>query len=147
MTIDDRPDSADLELPVGELVATEPATIPGPRTLEGRWVTLRPVDAKTDGADLHRASYGGSEREALWTYMAYGPFAGQEEMRRWLDERSRSADPLFYTVVENASSKAVGMAAFQRFVPQNRCIEIAQIWYAPEQQRTRVNTETAYLLL
>ncbi len=74
MTVDDRPDSADLELPVGELVATEPATIPGPRTLEGRWVTLRPVDPQADGADLHRASHGGSEREALWTYMAYGPF-------------------------------------------------------------------------
>ena len=40
-----------------------------------------------------------------------------------------------------------GMAAFQRIVPQNLCIEIARVWYVPEVQKTHVNTETIHLLL
>ncbi len=147
MTFDDSSDFTHSELPVGEPVTAKPAAEPRPRTLEGQWVTLRQVDPAADGDDLYRASHGSSGREALWVYMAYGPFTSQEAMRRWLGERCRSTDPLFFTVIENASLKAVGMAAFQRFVPRNRCIEIAHVWYAPERQKTRVNTESIYMLL
>ncbi len=150
--------SAGFALATGEPVATpNPAAAAKPRTLEGRSVTLRPVDPKRDGDDLYHASHGplkegerGTARpakEALWTYMAYGPFGSRQEMLRHLEQQSRSEDPLFFTVVENDSAKAVGMAAFQRAVPRDGCIEIAHVWYAPEQQRTRVNTETIYLLL
>ena len=31
--------------------------------------------------------------------MSYGPFADVDEMGRWLEEPSRSEDPLFLTVV------------------------------------------------
>lgn len=146
-TADDSAGGAELELPVGEPVATETAALPRPRTLAGRWVTVRPVDPAGDVDDLFAASHGSPKREALWTYMANAPFASREAMLESLEERSRSTDALFFTVIDNASSKAVGMAAFQRWVPGNRCIEIAHIWYSPEQQRTRTNTETVYLLL
>ncbi len=135
------------DLPVGEPVQVEPAAAPRPRSLEGRWVTVRPINPAADARDLYRASHGSPRREALWTYMFDGPFASRGEMRRWLERRGRSTSELCVAVLENASSKAVGMAALQRFVPRNRCIEIASVWYAPEMQRTRVNTETIYLLL
>jgi RimJ/RimL family protein N-acetyltransferase len=67
-------------------------------------------------------------------------------MLQWLEEYSRSADPCHFTVVDE-SSKAVGMAAFMRMVPRNGCLELGHIWYSPAQQRTRVNTETIYLML
>ncbi|MCP3956863.1 MAG: aminotransferase class V-fold PLP-dependent enzyme [bacterium] len=140
--------SALFGLAVGDPVVTPgPAALPRPRSLEGRWVTLRPIDAERDVDDLYSGSHGSPEREALWTYMAYGPFGSREQMRRQLEELGHSRDALFFAVVDNASSQAVGMACLQRVVPRNRCIEIAHVWYVPERQRSRVNTETIYLLL
>jgi selenocysteine lyase/cysteine desulfurase/RimJ/RimL family protein N-acetyltransferase len=133
--------------PLGEPVEPAPAAGPRSRELAGRSVTLRPLDPERDVQDLYAASHGSGEREAVWTYMADGPFASRDEMLHLLARRSRSTDPLFFTVVEKASSRAVGAAALQRIVPANRCLEIAHVWYAPEAQRTRVNTETVYLLL
>jgi RimJ/RimL family protein N-acetyltransferase len=79
--------------------------------------------------------------------MLNGPFEDKNEMLQWLEERHSSKDSLFFGVFENDSSRAIGMAAFQRVVQSNGCLEIAHVWYSPEQQRTRVNTETIYLLL
>jgi RimJ/RimL family protein N-acetyltransferase len=136
----------DEELPVGEPVGGGPARAPERRSLEGRYVSLRPVDPARDVGPLWSASHDGSdEASRLWTYM-YEPFADAGEMLAWLEECARSDDPLFLTVVAHQAGP-VGMAAFLNVEPVHRRLEIGHIWYAPSAQRTEANTETAYLMM
>ncbi len=56
-------DSTGFGLPVGDPVATPERTVgPEAPTLQGRWVTLRPVDPERDGDDLYQASHGSPEK-------------------------------------------------------------------------------------
>ncbi len=138
--------SSDL-YPVGEPVPLVDAKPPQRAPIQGRWITLRPLQPAADVTDLYATSHGNETTESLWTYMAYGPFESETAMHQWLEECSRSDDPLFYTVVANATSRPLGMASLQRFTAAAGCVELAHIWYGPEHQRTRVNTEMTYLAL
>jgi RimJ/RimL family protein N-acetyltransferase len=107
---------------------------------------LEPVEAAAHAESLYRRSHGRPEDAALWTYLAYGPFADQAAFAAWLGERGRSSDPLFFALVEQASGAAAGMAAYLNIVPANGTIEIGHIWFAPSLQKTRAASEAIYLL-
>ena len=79
--------------------------------------------------------------------MPYGPFADPGAMRGWLEDCARSEDPLFLTVHDLGSRRRVGMVSFLNFVSAMRTIELGHIWYQPQAQRSRVNTESVYLML
>ena len=135
------------ELPVGEPVAGPDARRPERRPLEGRFVTLRPVDPDADAEPLWRAAHDGSdEATRLWTYLSYGPFAGAAELGRWLRESSGSEDPLFLTVVGQATGP-IGIVSFLNVDTTHRRLELGHIWFAPTAQRTEANTESAFLML
>lgn len=135
------------DLPVGEPVAGPDAHRPERRALEGRFVTLRPVDPNADAGPLWRAAHDGSdEAHRLWTYLSYGPFADPAAMGRWLEECSPSEDPLFLTVVAQADGQ-VGVVSFLNVDTSHRRLELGHIWYAPVAQRTEANTESAFLML
>ena len=68
-------------------------------------------------------------------------------MEIWLQHQALSRDPLFFTVFENSANKQVGLVSFLAIVPEMRRLELGHIWYAPAAQRTKVNTETIYLML
>jgi RimJ/RimL family protein N-acetyltransferase len=120
---------------------------PERRVYEGRYVSLEPPVPERDAPDLFAGSHGSLEAEQLWTYMPYGPFADASEMEAWLVERAASLDPLFLVVRDRASDRRVGMVSFLNVAPEMRRLELGHIWYAPAAQRTRVNTESAYLML
>jgi RimJ/RimL family protein N-acetyltransferase len=119
------------------------ARLPQRVPLEGDAVLLEPVDPARHANDLFLASEGAP---ALWDYLAYGPFESRRAFTEWLKERAASDDPLFYAVVDRASSHAQGMASFMRIAPEHGVIEIGHIWFAPVLQRTRQATEAIYLL-
>jgi RimJ/RimL family protein N-acetyltransferase len=133
-------------LPTGAPVAGGPAARPARRALAGRQVALRPLELSADPAALYRVSHGDPARERLWTYMAYGPFPDPAAMGAWLEGCARSEDPLFLCAAD-AAGQPVGMASFMNVRPEMRVLEIGHIWYAPEAQRSAVNTEAAYLML
>lgn len=120
---------------------------PGRAALRGRFVSLAPVDVARDSRPLFDCSHGSEAKSRLWTYMPYGPFADEPAMRGWLGERAASEDPLFLTVIDNASGRGIGMASFLNVVPEMRRLELGHIWYGPAVQRSKVNTEAAYLML
>ncbi len=134
-------------LPVGEPVDDTPAAAPAREALTGRFVELLPLDPAADVAELYEASHGSAEKERLWTYLPRGPFRGRQEMLAWLEGLAAAEDPLFFTVVEKASGRRVGMVSYMRIVPRWRTLEVGHIWYTPSCQRTAVNTESVYLLL
>jgi RimJ/RimL family protein N-acetyltransferase len=137
-------DRVDPGLPVGPVVEDGPATAPGPEPLTGRWVSLAPPSGSLAAA-LYPATHGSPEAEAVWTYMPYGPFDDEAAMAEWLDGLAGSADPRFFAVTLDGAP--VGVVSYLNAVTDDRRIEIGHIWYVPAAQRTRANTEVAYLLL
>ena len=96
---------------------------------------------------LFAASHGDETTEAVWTYMPYGPFADEAQMRGWLEGIAGSDDPRFFTVIDLATGDPVGVVSYLNIVAPDRRIELGHIWYVPAAQRGRANTETAYLLM
>ncbi|MFQ5993797.1 MAG: GNAT family N-acetyltransferase [Acidiferrobacterales bacterium] len=135
-------------MPVSEPVLSPRRSVSLSRTtLSGKFVSLVPLEPARDVSDLYTSSHGSEEKERLWAYMAYGPFADARTMAQWLQEQAVSEDPLFFTVVEQVSHTRVGVASFANNVPPMRRIELAHIWYGSAYQRTAINTEAVYIML
>jgi RimJ/RimL family protein N-acetyltransferase len=122
------------------------ASVPGRNALNGELVRLEILDPDRHAESLFISSHGEGSAQ-LWQNLPYGPFAGQEEFTSWLEQRAASSDPLFFAVVDWVSMRALGMASFMRMVPEFGVIEIGNIWFAPELQRTRQATEAIYLMV
>jgi RimJ/RimL family protein N-acetyltransferase len=122
-----------------------PPVAPSRTTLQGRWVTLAPLDPIAHADALFQATHG-PEKENLWLYLWWGPFADRAAFAAHLQAAAASEDPLFFTILDNASGAAVGYAAYMRFAPEHRCIEVGSIVYAPQFQRTTGATEAMYLM-
>lgn len=126
-------------------VDTTPARRPVPTTLSGNYVTLVPVDPVVHGEALYRKSHG-PEKDQLWRYMSDGPYPDFEAFLRNLEQKERSTDPVFFTILDRRSGEAVGHAAYLRIEPAHRVIEVGHILYTPELQRTAGATEAMYLM-
>jgi RimJ/RimL family protein N-acetyltransferase len=137
--------SAQTTLPIDPVVDSHPAKRPERATLEGRWVTLVPLNPNEHAKALYEGSNGDAAREAVWTYLFDGPYKSLDEFRASLEAKARSTDPLFFAVIDNASGQAVGYQTFLRIDPANRVIEVGNIMYTPAMQRTAGGTEAQYL--
>lgn len=122
----------------------QPRPAPTHAPLPGRFVRLEPLDVVRHGDDLWLALQGPDS--ALWDYLAYGPFASRETFDAWLIGNAASADPLFYTVIDLASDRALGILSYLRIAPKDGCIEIGHIAFGKAMQRTPGSTEAVWLL-
>ena len=134
--------------PVGPVVdPLPPGSKPDLRPLHGRWVRLDPVSVARHAQSLY-ASFDGKDPEGdIWTYLGYGPWQDFDTFAEWLKEREASRDPWFYAFVDRATGEALGMGSFMRADPANGVIEIGHIWMSPAMQRTRLSTETIFLMM
>ncbi|HWF48746.1 MAG TPA: GNAT family protein [Bryobacteraceae bacterium] len=130
---------------IGDLVDSRPAQRPRPIILEGRIVTLRPIQPDGDAEELYTGSHG-PEAEQLWRYLSEGPFPDRASFDANLSKKAVSPDRVFFTIVDRASGRAVGQACYLRIDPANRVIEVGHILYTPALQRTAGATEAMYLL-
>jgi RimJ/RimL family protein N-acetyltransferase len=137
-----------MAMQIGEPVDPLPSGwAPKRKPLVGTQVRLEPVDVVAHAPSLYALSHARPEDAALWTYLPYGPFADRGEFERWLAERARSEDPLFFAVIDEQSGRACGMTSYLNIVPANGSIEIGHIWFAPPLQRTRGATEAIFLMM
>lgn len=132
---------------MGGPVKNVPARAPDDRALFGRWTTMEPVSAARHGADLWQSFADSDPGGDLWTYMGYGPFAGEAVFRHWLAEREASIDPHFYALVPRGTGKAAGMASLMRITPEHGVIEIGHIWLSPRLRRTREATDALFVIM
>ena len=131
--------------PIGPGVNASPATRPGRTTLQGRLVTLTPLDPIAHGDALFEATRG-EAGDQLWLYLFEGPFSNRVEFDSHLQRAAASEDPLFFAILDRASGSAVGYAAYMRIEPAHRVIEVGSILYTPRLQRTPLATEAMYLM-
>lgn len=137
----------ELDRPVGDPVEGGPATVPPVAVIEGRFVRLEPLDADAHAAGLFERSHASADDEAIWTYMTYGPFDGEPQMRSWIESNAASSDPSFFTVVEQDTGAPAGVVSLMNIDPPMRRLELGHIWYVRAAQRGRANTEAAFLVL
>lgn len=134
-------------LPVGQPLAGGSAVWPERVVVNGRFITLHPLDPDRHAAHLYTLAHGSPAHEAIWTYMGYGPFADEAAMRHWLEQQANAKDPLFFTVIDKATGLPLGMVSYMAIVPAHRRLELGHIWYGLAAQRTKTNTEAIYLML
>ena len=70
-----------------------------------------------------------------------------EAYRAWLEQVAKGDDPLFHTIVDLKTGKAVGVATFMRIDRANGVIEVGNINYSPLLQRTPAATEAMFLMM
>jgi len=126
-------------------VEAMPARRPQPTTLDGRAVSIVPLDPVAHADALFKGACG-EENERLWLYLFEGPFATRAAFDSHLQQKTRSEDPLFFAILDKASGDAVGHAAYMRVEPAHRVIEVGSILFTPRLQRTIGATEAMYLM-
>ena len=133
--------------PIGDpLDGWKSPPLPPRVALVGQYCRLEPLDADRHANDLFAANALDVEGRN-WTYLFYGPFAGFEQYQSWLRDVAARSDPLFFAIVDLASEKAVGVAAYLRIDPANGSIEVGHLNFSPLLQRTRAATEAMYLMM
>ena len=114
--------------------------------MEGRFCRLVPLDPGKHARELFEANSldkGGRN----WTYLFVGPFADFANYSAWLEQVAKSDDPLFHTIIDKESGKAVGVATFMRIDRAHGVIEVGNINYSPLLQRKPAATEAMFLMM
>ncbi len=134
--------------PLGEPVEAPAAGWERPhrRELDGRLVRLEPLSRELHGADLFDASHRDEAARRVWAYLFQAPFADSAAYGEWLSGAETSEDPLFFAILDKADGRAKGQASLMRITPEMGVIEVGNIWYAPELQRTPLATEAMLVL-
>ncbi|MDE3134289.1 MAG: GNAT family N-acetyltransferase [Acidobacteriota bacterium] len=134
------------EQPIGRPVAFGGATPPVHTVLEGEHVTLRPIDPGRDAEPLYAASHAPAGDPTIWTYLHDGPYPDLQSFRESLEEQAARHDYVFFTVTATSDGRPLGIVSYLSIVPEHGVIEIGNIWFSPELQRTAAATETILLL-
>ena len=133
--------------PVGFPVENWQAPDPPSRApILGRYCRIEPLDTGRHAVDLFFA-YGLDSEGRLWTYLPYGPFETLKDFSLWMDEVSKPSDPLYFAIIDSATGKATGIAAFLRIDPKNGSIEVGCLCFSPLLQRTAIATEAMFLMM
>jgi RimJ/RimL family protein N-acetyltransferase len=122
---------------------------PFPRalTFTGRFITLTPLEIERDAAELLALSHADEDALKLWRYLPVGPFPSLEAYTAFLGECQSKPDLIVFTVRDAATGKALGSISLMSIRAEHGVAELGNIWYVPQAQRTKTNTESCYLLL
>ena len=132
--------------PVGlPLPGWAPPPTPARTPMTGRYCRVEPIDARFV-PDLYAAAARDRDDRA-WTYLPYERPASEDEYRRWLVGTCLGDDPLFFVLVDPATGRAVGQASYLNIKPAQGSIEVGHIYFSPLVRRTRMATESMYLMM
>ncbi len=113
--------------------------------MQGRLVRLEPLDPARHAAELYETTHT-QEREITWRYLSDGPFESAADFRANLEKKASSEDPLYFAIVDRATGKAAGYAAYMRIDVRNGVMEVGSILFVPAFRRTAGATEAMYLM-
>ena len=119
------------DLPIGVAVMDWKAPpIPLAAPLQGDYARVESLDVATHSDSLF-AAFAEDGTEQGWTYMGYGPFADKAQFDEWLVGSCLGADPMFFSILEQSSDTALGMASFMNINPAGGSIEVGNIHFSP----------------
>jgi RimJ/RimL family protein N-acetyltransferase len=133
--------------PIGRPVPGWTARPRPPRTpIEGNFCRIEILDPQKHAADLFAANRLDKDGRN-WTYLGYGPFERIEDYRAWANAVAAADDPLFHTIIDRDTGKAVGVASLMRIEQASGVIETGHLNYSPLLQRKPAATEAMFLLM
>ncbi len=115
-------------------------------TMQGSLCRLEPIDLDRHLSDLF-AAFAQDQDQRNWTYLPYGPFATEDDLSEWISSSCLGDDPCFFSVIDLATDKAVGVASYLRIVPGVGVIEVGHIHFSPLMQGRAISTEAMYLMM
>lgn len=120
----------------------KPATLPPRELICGRYCQLQPLESAHagwlwDAIEAH---------PDLWFYLPDGPFESGSAFLRWIETQIAREDAIFFAICD-LEGKAIGLCAYLRIDLDNGSIEIGNILFSPQLQRTRAATEAMFLLM
>ena len=121
------------------------AARPSRSLLAGRFCRIEPLGVHHAG-DLF-AAFDMTGSAGSWTYMPYGPFAHEDDLRAWIASVEAGEDPLFFALVEQATNRPVGFVSYLRISPEYGVIEVGNVAFSPLLQKTAAATEAMYLMM
>lgn len=133
--------------PIGfPLESWHPRPFPPSTPMPGHYGILEPMNPDAHAPALFQA-YQNDQEHRLWTYLPYGPFHSLDAFLAWLKANCTQSDPLFHTIIDLPSKKAVGVTSFLRIEPAAGVIEVGHINYSPQLQKTPLATEAMFLMM
>jgi N-acetyltransferase len=115
----------------------------GPRRLEGKFVTLEPLE-KRHHANLLKAA---DSDPAIWRYIPIDPQKKFAARLPWVVKENEAGRLITFVVHRNADKAVVGSTSYLAIQPADARVEIGFTWYVPEAQGGPVNPECKCLLL
>jgi RimJ/RimL family protein N-acetyltransferase len=121
----------------------KPVPIPNPLSLRGRYAALEPLDAARHGGDLWEAV---KDHNALWTWLAASPPSSASALMESVERWRQAEHAVLLAILPTETGRAAGWASYMRITPAQGVIEVGNILFSPELQRTRAATEAMYLM-
>jgi RimJ/RimL family protein N-acetyltransferase len=109
----------------------------------GKYIILEPLNALKHGSNLWHNMKNDLE---IWKYLFYGPFERQEDFIKWLETAENNPFRTYYTCVHK-EGKALGILSLMDVNLEHGRIEIGGVCFGKSMQRTRLSTESIFLLL
>jgi len=113
-------------------------------SLEGPTVTLVPMEMEQLD-DLWNVA----QAQEIWEFTA-SKIKSKEDMKQAIEAATAERDrgmQMPFVVVDNESGRMIGSSRFLDLSTSHKSLEIGWTWYHPDYWRTRVNTETKFLML
>jgi RimJ/RimL family protein N-acetyltransferase len=104
---------------------------------------LEPLSAELHAADLWNAVDG---HEEIWRWLADGPYAREDELAEAVHAKELGAAAVFFAILPDEIGATAGYASLMRIDAANGVIEVGNVLYSPQLQRTPAATETIYLM-
>lgn len=119
---------------------------PAKAVLDGLRIRLEPLRAELHAADLFHASHV-PDRQEKYRYLPDNPPDDPAIVRAWAERVEGGEDPMFFTVIDKATGKAVGRQALMRIDASHGVAEIGNIYWGPDMARSAKATEALYLFM
>ncbi|WP_417456051.1 GNAT family N-acetyltransferase [Kordiimonas sp.] len=128
-----------------DVIDWQPKARPGLVILEGRYVTLEPLDLAAHGAGLY-AAVGGDVNAGLWQYIPLGPFPDKATLCHAMKEAGRHRGWQTMVIRAREGGEALGMASYMRIREEHGSAEVGCVVFGHALQRTRGATEAIALM-
>ena len=132
--------------PIGPIVEnwTPPNAPTSNLVLTGRFCRLEPLNAEKHAALLFSAFAGHDE---LFDYLPTGPFHSAAQYHRWVRDVTSDPANVFLVVYDLQKESYLGVLSFLRMQPAAGSIEVGNINFSKNMQRSPASTEAIYLTM
>ncbi|MDG2496787.1 MAG: GNAT family protein [Aquiluna sp.] len=112
--------------------------------IAGSKCDLVPLDASKHGEGLYEAFQGDDD---LWNYLPQGPFDNSQDFLAWIENVQGQQDPVFYSIIDKGTGKAVGVSSYLRIDLKAKSIEVGWLTFSSRMQKSSLATEAMYLMM